>query len=343
MIVRHKIKEAKENIAALRHKHDIASGTMDRDLNSSMAKYLLYKDGLEITSTTSPYIYEIIKEVATYFRLDESIIKAFVISDREIQAGCYLGLEDECIIRISSELVKLMNKDELKFVLAHEMAHFLCDHQHTNNTEIIFQNQYQEVTADRLGLMCCNSLEVAISALVKSVAGLSDEYIQIDIQSYISQMNKYLEHSRGAINSTHPSMVIRARALIWFSMTETFKTNLTNEFKVNHHSVDEKVEKEVEKEFRLQLELNKEEVMTKIKFWTIAEVIFEKGRLSKEIQKRISVELDALEKDKLMSLFTNFSPDEIKAKIVQELSDLTIKLSANELNAARDNAQKLVG
>lgn len=343
MIVLHKIRKAKEYIKPLRHKQDIVSSTGGREENSSMAKYLLYKDGLEITSSTSPYIYDVIKEVTSYFKLDDSVVKAFVISDREIQAGCYLGLEDECIIRISSELVKLMSRDELKFVLAHEMAHFLCEHGFSSQTTSMFQNQYQEVTADRLGLMCCNSLEVAISALIKSVAGLSKEYIQIDIQSYISQMNKYLEHSKGVVNSTHPSMVIRARALIWFSMTETFKTNLTEDFKIKHDSVDEKVENEVEREFKLQQELNKEELKSKVKFWAMAEVIFEKGKLSKEIQQRISLEFKEGEKDKLMSLFTNFSPDEIKAKIKQELNELTIGCGEGELEDARDIAQKLVG
>lgn len=343
MIVLHKIRKAKEYIKPLRHKQDIVSITVGREENSSMAKYLLYKDGLEITSSTSPYIYDVIKEVTSYFKLDDSVVKAFVISDREIQAGCYLGLEDECIIRISSELVKLMSRDELKFVLAHEMAHFLCEHGFSSQTTSMFQNQYQEVTADRLGLMCCNSLEVAISALIKSVAGLSKEYIQIDIQSYISQMNKYLEHSKGVVNSTHPSMVIRARALIWFSMTETFKTNLTEDFKIKHDSVDEKVENEVEREFNLQQELNREELKSKVKFWAMAEVIFEKGKLSKEIQQRISLEFKEGEKDKLMSLFSNFSPDEIKAKIKQELNELTIGCGEGELEDARDIAQKLVG
>ena len=84
----------------------------------------------------------------------------------DLNAECYLGDTSNCIIRFSSSLIDILDKNEFEFVVGHELGHFLLSHQQAcvteKNLEYYIQQRAQEISADRLGLIACDSLDIAL-------------------------------------------------------------------------------------------------------------------------------------------------------------------------------------
>ena len=73
-------------------------------------------------------------------------------------------------------------------MIGHELGHFLLDHHHANvgftsaNPEYFRQRRAQEISVDRLGLLSCGSLDVALRALMKTVSGLTERHLRFDVE-----------------------------------------------------------------------------------------------------------------------------------------------------------------
>ena len=52
------------------------------------------------------------------------------------------------------------------------------------------QERAQELSVDRVGLIACGSVDIAIRALMKTVSGLSSEHLRFDVGTFISQLDK---------------------------------------------------------------------------------------------------------------------------------------------------------
>lgn len=142
--------------------------------------------------------------------------------------------QKQLAIIITSSLINLLNQVELQFVLGHEIAHKVFKHFKYPAPEIaineydflqsLYLSRCAEISADRLGLLACGSLDDAILGMIKISSGLSREHLRADISSYISQLkkNKDIDSYKDQVFNTHPIFPLRARALIWFSMSERY-------------------------------------------------------------------------------------------------------------------------
>src|SRR5690606_30615159 len=93
----------------------------------------LYKNGLEITEKSTKGIGETISSVLSTLKIPKENVKSFVYASPEIQAECFSAGQDECVLRFSSALINLLTLDELKFVIGHELGHFLFRHKGISN------------------------------------------------------------------------------------------------------------------------------------------------------------------------------------------------------------------
>ena len=196
------------------------------------ASNLLYKHELAISGHVTPGLERSINQVCGRLHLPRSSFDAFVYSSSEIQASCIILNSDRFAIRVSSGLVDLLDEDEFKFVIGHEIAHFIFSHQlalskMSGSIELYLLQRSQEISADRLGLISCNSLEVATRTLMKSLSGLSSKHLRFDVREFVDQSRRSASHSGdGEIFLTHPSMVVRCRGLLWFSGTNLISYEL---------------------------------------------------------------------------------------------------------------------
>jgi len=159
-----------------------------------------------VSRSSLPQIYRLIKECET--RLRPGPIQAFVTPNAQLNAYTF-GLEDPKVIVMYSSLFEVMDDDEMRFIIGHELGHVALGHTWLNSLvggmagvpstsmasmlmamALLWWNRTCEMSADRAGLLVCGKPEKAITSLVKLVAGpqarsqaaLEAAYRQIDAE-----------------------------------------------------------------------------------------------------------------------------------------------------------------
>jgi hypothetical protein len=192
-------------------------------------------NSIQVSPLVTPLISKSIDKVIKRLQIPPSSVKAYAYASPEIQATCYAGNEADCVIRLSSGLIDILENKELEFVIGHEIGHFLYNHglaaslNNNESLEFSIKQRAQEISADRIGLLASESLDVSIRAMMKTISGLTTKYLKFDIAAFLSQLSNTAKYkSQISVNSSHPSMFLRCRALLWFSMSETFKSGEKN-------------------------------------------------------------------------------------------------------------------
>lgn len=136
-------------------------------------------------------------------------------------------------IVIHSSLVRDFSLDELRFVFGHELGHVIFKHSLFPVKEILPQvakvdrpltqlllrwSRASEISADRIGMLCCGQLGAAATALFKTSSGLSGIDVDRVLRSFRAQFEDLERQILGAANRsawvrTHPMMPIRFKAL----------------------------------------------------------------------------------------------------------------------------------
>ena len=140
---------------------------------------------------------------------------------------------NEINIMFEGETIDILSDAELRSLLGHEMAHYLhktredgryftadrmlgwiCGENgsHPAHLQSLWLSQiYQEIFADRVGLMVCEDRDAAISLLIKVGSGLK----KFSVETYLEQAAEALDLNKkdGSQGGTHPETYIRAIAL----------------------------------------------------------------------------------------------------------------------------------
>jgi hypothetical protein len=224
---------AKALAASLRYSGDrprTRSAIADPDM--SLLRGHFSQSALRITREVTPQLYERLQLVFRRLDLPGEAVDAYVQSSPEIQAECFAGHRTQCVIRFSSALIDILDDEEFMFVVGHELGHFLLEHAGSDvggqagSIEYFMQQRSQEISVDRLGLIACGSLDIAVKALMKTISGLTSTHLRFDVGTFIAQLrqsqNDSLVDNRAA---THPSILVRCRALLWFSLTSSFTSH----------------------------------------------------------------------------------------------------------------------
>ena len=125
------------------------------------------------------------------------------------------------MVNFTSSLVNLLSPEEFAFVAGHEIGHFIFQHselsEENKTPELFMRLRAQEISSDRIGFLCCKNINTAISALVKIASGLNNNYLNLDIKEFLSQAeNLSSENNSLHIYNTHPTVLIRAKSILWF-------------------------------------------------------------------------------------------------------------------------------
>ena len=92
----------------------------------------------------------------------------------------------------------ILNNNELKSVIAHEVSHFYYQHNlypnpNTAKTQLEFLNllhlsRAAEISADRAGFLGSGNLENSLRAMLKITSGLGEDHIQFNFSNYLNQL-----------------------------------------------------------------------------------------------------------------------------------------------------------
>ena len=168
--------------------------------------------------------------------------------------GYTTGYKEDTLLVLNSGTVDLLSDDELRYVAGHEMGHIKSGHviYHVMgqlfNTAIsqiplvstlttpiyyglMYWNRMSEFTADRAGLLACQDIDAAISAIIK-MSGLPLKYFEkMNRDSFIKQATEFRKSFSGftdnvikaisIMGSSHPWTVLRAaELLLWYESGE---------------------------------------------------------------------------------------------------------------------------
>ena len=311
----------------------------------------LYQEKLEISPELTPDIFKALDNTCSILDVPTDSIKAFIDPEYEIQARCWTNVSpDETVLIISSRLINLLNQNELQFVIGHEIGHFLLQHgdimhndkDYNNVMGFNMKSRYKELSADRVGLLSCNNINSAFSSIFKLMTGLDDKYLRFDISAYISQINEQTTKlsNRGA-HSTHPSNIIRCRALLWFSMTEAITRGIEyfnpKEIDELNKKIDDDLAAYIDGPIREQIKSYKDEY----KLWYLMKEIIKDGVFDKHEQAVFKNIFDDKKLKKMVNFFKGRGIPEIKEIINSRMIEKISALKALIPETYQDECQSI--
>lgn len=330
--------KARELATRIRLSEDKANARSGRGVSRHHEGYKdsMLRHGVLISKSVTPSLETYIMEICDILGCHRERVAAFVYNSADIQATCFAESDETCVLRFSSGLVNLMDEYEFKFVAGHEIGHFLLGHgacdedAPTVSSEGYMISRARELSADRMGFLASGSREKSIQAIIKMASGLNEEFLRFDVQSFMEQAEQISNPSRGeARNSTHPSMLIRCRALLWFTMSVNAISEVTAQNTARIEKVNARVTKDLERFVDGQVRLKMEEFEGDTALWKSALLIFQSGSFAKNIQARLSDDLGEENLTGLKSFFSLYSKDELEEEIQRRL-DSTLSSLARE-------------
>jgi len=294
------------------------------------------RNALRITSQVTPELNSIITTALRRLRCPLEAIEAFVYPSAELQASCIYGTDDKCVITISSGLVELLEADEMTFVVGHEIGHFLLRHgvdahsAHGFLPERLIVGRRMEISADRMGLIACASLDASIWAMMKSFSGLPKSHLNFDVAEVIAQIGETDTNLSGTIGmSAHPSMIVRSRALLWFSMQHDEILSVTKTG-TNRNTSGTHIDQNIRKDFIRYEDGNIESMVSDltedVRLWTIARLITANDQKRALNKKSLSRIVGTQTAEKLVNFLASLSDTEKSDEIQQRLESATSKL-----------------
>lgn len=300
-----------------------------------------------------PGVAESINVVCDRLGIRREDLTAFVYASPFCQAECHPAPDGRCVIRLSSALVESFVESELMFVIGHEIGHFLLGHLHQpsptsdQDLEEIMIARRRELSVDRVGLLACDKLEVALSAMMKTISGLSSKHLNFNVVSFISQLPTFEKHGADGDQAyrSHPSFILRSRALLWFSMCRVpgedhlvFDEKQIQRF---NSRILKELERYVDKPLMEAINLCTEDY----ELWRVTAEIVKRGSFSKAMQQRFSARFGAEMTEKLKTMLSGLSTVEAVVqseanlqqayctlqKVAPKHADMTVQRLASEV------------
>ena len=210
---------------------------VDKTVVNIMEKYAAIEytaDGINVTEKSLPSVYQQLKEACRILDINKI---PDCSTDWDYDVCAFTVGEQKPRIILQSGTVDLLNYDEMFFMLGHELGHIKCGHKTYHMfTEAMYMplansslsiwmslvkmpllNWYRvsDFSADRMGLLCCQDINVALKTMIK-MSGLPKKcYDKIDIKSFIQQAVEFNEKYSGTMDSIIKYLSINAASRPW--------------------------------------------------------------------------------------------------------------------------------
>ena len=164
----------------------------------AFARGRLLGGGLRIHAGQFAHVHAVVEECARMLRMPTPHV--FVRDDPFVPV-VGIGIGDPYAIVISAQIVEHFQDDELRFLIGRELGHIASGH--TRFTSLMSSNGREngiitiafgawlrtiDYTADRVGLLCCGSLDAAIRAI--AVSTFSTVGRKIDLGAFAEQLKE---------------------------------------------------------------------------------------------------------------------------------------------------------
>lgn len=241
---------------SVRYSDDIFDKFQSIGLEEFRATESAYSNwGLKVSPDITPDIYQHLETVCFRLHLDMNKVRAFIISKSDVNAHCISFQKKGCVIALYSKLINLMSPGEIEFVIGHEIGHFLLNHSYFDEDPKITEEESArsragEISSDRIGLIACNDIDIAVKAMIRMQSGLNDQFLRFDTGAFLSQMKTEKGYQSYLTKSTHPSATIRAKALLRFSLSDPYQQMKNNVEGTPLSTIDAQIKKDLSGYFK---------------------------------------------------------------------------------------------
>ncbi len=120
--------------------------------------------------------------------------------------------------------------------------------------------------------------------MIKCISGLDSEHLKINISEFLTQLKDInLATQSESIHSSHPPMLVRCRALLWFSMLNNYQ----NFSEINTNDLDNlnnKIIKDIETYIDAPILKMKNDMTENLRLWLFGKKISILENLAKNIK-----------------------------------------------------------
>jgi len=201
----------------------------------------LLRGARQVTPQGTPRLAAVVEKCMARLRPGE--VQVFVAPGAARNAYTF-GLSSPKAVVLYDGLFQVMDRDELAFIIGHELGHVALGHTWLNSLvggmagipsswsagvlmsmAFLWWNRTCEYSADRAGLLACGKPEAAVTALIKLVAGpgmdtpaeLQRVYRQLDAE------DDSLWGNLGETLGTHPMLIKRIEKLRAYAATRQYQ------------------------------------------------------------------------------------------------------------------------
>lgn len=227
------------------HVRDVLNAPLEQLVSANFGQML--STGIPLDQVNFPQLYNLMQ--TTCKRLGISVPYTVITNELTGINAFATGTDNRSFIVVSNMATKYLQPKELQFIISHECGHIAMQHMvyHTAGSlaaiagsylpvvgpvlaqTVVFPlncwNRCSEITADRIGLICCEDLRASQMALLRIVGGFTD-ISEIDIDRYIVQsrslQNTQVLGKLGEYFQTHPMIHKRLRALEYFYNSKAY-------------------------------------------------------------------------------------------------------------------------
>ncbi len=194
-----------------------------------------------VAPRSAPVLAGLVAESAARLQVDD--VQVFVAPVNTLNAYTF-GLLAPQVVVLNAPLLRVMDADEMRFVVGHELGHVRLGHTWLNSLvggmagipspffasailamAFLWWNRACEYSADRAGMLACGSPRKAISALIKLAAG-PDARTRAGLARALQRIeaeDDYALSNLGEALSTHPMTVRRIEELRRYTASAEYR------------------------------------------------------------------------------------------------------------------------
>jgi hypothetical protein len=229
-------------------------------------KNILEGHSFKVTPEMAPSLYSLFTDVKNTLKYEKEI-DFYVTNDPSLNAFAIpRSVEtNNDIVNVNSGMISMLDNDELRFVVGHEIGHLISRYARINKLlNFVFPDEVEmplilkhkidlwmklsELTADRFGYIASPNLEKCVSAFFKMASGLDTGRINFDYKAYLTDNEKILEYfSHNECNLlSHPVNPLRIKSIELLSNSVLYSQISTGVEVTDDKDLSAKMEKLIE-------------------------------------------------------------------------------------------------
>lgn len=135
---------------------------------------------------------------------------------------------------INTGTIDLLSEDEQRFMIGHEFGHIKSDHlkylllcrywslfsEYVPGATLLqiplfYWSRMTDLTADRVGLLACQDINVALRTMIKMAGAPESLYNELNVDAFIEQAESFTWKKMGVVNSVIEKLSVMDNAAPW--------------------------------------------------------------------------------------------------------------------------------